>query len=77
MTKLEVWNIYITKNPKFVEKDSRIIFTERGIQQFFERTWDLAYKAGQESPAPKSMPHAKDKNDFGDIFGGLFGARNK
>ena len=48
ITKEEVWKIYIQKNPKFVEVGGTITFTEKGIKQFFDKTWDLAYKTGKD-----------------------------
>lgn len=77
MKKHEVWTIYVQKNPKFATSGSQITFTEVGIYQFFERTWDLAHsegmKKGREQSAKEPGSHGSDL--FGDVFGGLFGKR--
>lgn len=83
MKKNELWTIYVQKNPKFAASGSRITFTEVGVYQFFERTWDLAHsegiKRGRELEGYNSKPAKEDplfdSSSFNDIFGGIFGKR--
>jgi len=46
MKKSELWAIYLKKNPKFGAPGGRVTFTEVGIYQLFERTWDHAHAEG-------------------------------
>ena len=80
MKKEEVWQIYVNKNPKFEIRGCSITFTEVGIRQFFERTWDLAHSEGiANGRALEAMQNSpkREKEDpkspFNDIFGNMFG----
>jgi hypothetical protein len=81
MKKEEIWDIYIKKNPKFVEEGAVIKFTKIGIYQFFERTWDLAHSEGVENgKALESMNNTPEKpkydsNVYNDVFGSIFGKK--
>ena len=46
MKKEDLWKIYCTKNPKFADDDSQIIFTGRGLKKLFEQTYDAAHSKG-------------------------------
>ena len=65
-----------------MEEDAQIIFTPKGLRQFFERTWDLAHKQGIENGrALEAMdeedgnenPPKYDSSDFRNMFGSMFG----
>ena len=77
MQKQEVWAVYARKNPKFTISGSNITFTEVGIYQFFERTWDLAHSEGVKNGKAlaemnKEQQKKQPDNPFPDLFGGLF-----
>ncbi len=60
MNKAELWARYCAKNPKFAgTPDEHVTQTVRGIKAFFDQTYDLAYKAGQDNPT--------------NVFDGVFG----
>jgi hypothetical protein len=77
MQKHEVWAIYARKNPKFTTSGSNITFTEVGIYQFFERTWDLAHSEGVKNGKAlaemnKTKPESKPNDTFRELFGDVF-----
>lgn len=78
MKKHEVWSVYVEKNPKFAASGSKITFTEVGVYQFFERTWELAHSEGVR----KGIAQTKEEQDrelkqaMGGLFDELFGMAN-
>lgn len=44
MTKSELWQIYVKKNPAFTTSGAH--FTASGLYKFFSTTYDLAHDAG-------------------------------
>jgi hypothetical protein len=47
MTKQQLWEIYTTRNPSFLE-DGFITLTKDGIKKLFDQTWDQGFQAGSE-----------------------------
>jgi len=47
MKKEELWEIYVTKNPKFATEGANL--TANGLKKLFEQVWEHAYKSGVSS----------------------------
>ena len=47
MTKNELWNIYIKRNPSF-NGDGNITMSAKGLKKLFDTTWDTAFYKGEE-----------------------------
>ena len=46
MTKEDLWNIFIKKNPSFITKPTT--FTPDGLRKFFDQTWDQGFRQACE-----------------------------
>ena len=68
MTKIKLWAIYVSKNPKFEEVDATVTFTQEGLKKFFDQTFNQGFKEGQETMAKLK----ESSNPFDSIFDGLF-----
>jgi hypothetical protein len=64
MTKSELWQIYIDRNPELLEDGARL--SKRCIMQFFETTWNAAYTEGRRST---ERPNKTPMDILTDIFG--------
>lgn len=62
MTKQQLWGIYTTKNPSFLE-DGFITLTKDGIKKLFDQTWDQGFQAGmnQSNQATPTPPNPMDE----------------
>lgn len=47
MTKNELWNIYVKRNPSF-NGDGNITMSAKGLKKLFDTTWDTAFYKGEE-----------------------------
>lgn len=47
MTKNELWNIYVKRNPSF-NGDGNITMSAKGLKKLFDTTWDTAFYRGEE-----------------------------
>lgn len=47
MTKQELWDAYVAKNPKFADESADITLTARGLKKLFEQTYDHGYEHGK------------------------------
>ncbi len=66
MTKDELWNAYVTRNPKFAESGN-VVLSAAGLKKLFDQTWEKAFTAGIDS---KCDQHPKD--DYSDILQQMF-----
>ncbi len=66
MTKEELWNFYVLKNPSF-ESDEIITMKTTGLKKMFELTYEIGYKAGKER-----LNESKSDNYINDLFKGIF-----
>ncbi len=48
MTKEQLWQKYVEKNPCFGEPDSRFTITGKGIKSLFDQTWDKATESTEQ-----------------------------
>lgn len=72
MTRENLWQIYVRKNPALLSKT--VIFTAEGIRKFFDVTFNTALEKGEfdtiEAEAAQT-PHPSSIPDFmRDFFGG-------
>jgi len=61
MNKSQLWKIYIEKNPVFLEGNIR--FTQKGLKDFFDQTFEQGVKEGQSKSKSKSS-NGSDMTDF-------------
>lgn len=47
MTKNELWNIYVKRNPSF-NGNGNITMSANGLKKLFDTTWDTAFYKGEE-----------------------------
>ena len=47
MTKNELWNIYVKRNPSFNGKGN-VTMSANGLKKLFDTTWDTAFYKGEE-----------------------------
>ena len=47
MTKNELWNIYVKRNPSF-NGNGNITMSAKGLKKLFDTTWDTAFYKGEE-----------------------------
>lgn len=47
MTKNELWNIYVKRNPSF-NGNENITMSAKGLKKLFDTTWDTAFYKGEE-----------------------------
>jgi hypothetical protein len=79
MKKTELWKIYCSKNPKFLEIDAQVTFTQKGLVHFFEQTWEIAHSEGiingkaLAEMQSSSTSGTKGSNDlYNDLFKTMF-----
>ena len=44
MTKVELWELYVSKNNLLTNDE--VIFTASGLKKFFDTTWEQGYQQG-------------------------------
>lgn len=67
MTKSELWNIYVKRNPAFVEKETVTIKTD-SLKRLFDQTWEQAEKHAREASPKQQTNHY-------DVLNRMFGGR--
>lgn len=75
MTKEELWEAYVTRNPKFVYGD-KVTMSTRGLRKLFEQTWDKAYTQGGKD-ALQTPQNSSDSNRGENLFNQMFGGFRK
>jgi hypothetical protein len=71
MTRDQLWTIYTTKNPQFL--DSGATFTAAGLKKFFDQTWDQAHDQGVKNG--KALSQKDSSSPAMDIFKEVFGSK--
>ena len=72
MTRSQLWNIYVKRNPSF-GGDGNVTMTARGLRKMFETTWDVAYFDGEEEP---DRSYRQDQpNDNVETLKSIFGMK--
>jgi hypothetical protein len=71
MTSIELWTIYIKKNPRFQESDATFTFTGAGLRKFFDQTYEQGYKQGKADAEAEAEPR-KQQYDMPDFFRDIF-----
>jgi len=64
MTKDELWNLYVDRNPAF-EGEANVTMTTAGIRKLFDQTWDISFKSGLEKGK------VSGDNLYNQMFGGF------
>ena len=65
MTKEELWNTYVAKNPSF-EGDGNVTMSAKGLRKMFDQTWAIAKEAEADHSSEQGG------NIFNEIFGKNF-----
>jgi hypothetical protein len=65
MTKQELWDAYVAKNPKFADENAEITLTGRGLKKLFEQTYDKGYEKGKNVGAFNSPASSTSSDPFG------------
>ena len=73
MTKQELWNLYLEKNPSFEEKGCTL--SAKAIKALFEQTYDMGHKEGLANGKIIGAMRGEDSdgsNWSSDLFKDLF-----
>lgn len=72
MTKRELWNKYVERNPSF-DGDGNVTLSARGLRKMFDQTWEIAFDSGAMDDEPYVPPKDVEiPESFKNIFGGIF-----
>ena len=73
MTKRELWNKYVERNPSF-DGDGNVTLSARGLRKMFDQTWDIAFEFGEtEFGEMNEKPYIPKKNvEMPDFFKQIF-----
>jgi hypothetical protein len=76
MTKEELWELYVSKNPRFAGTEN-ITLTPNGLKKLFDQTYDEGVNYALETTTQfKNKTSMNAPDIFEDIFGG-FGKKGK
>jgi len=77
-TKIQLWEIYISKNPHWV--DGNITLTPAGLKKLVEQSYQQGYNHGttvagkvHENLRKAGVWADKPKDEYGDVFSDVFG----
>lgn len=69
MTKHDLWQRYLARNPKFLTEGAH--FTAEGLKKFFDQTYDVAHAEGMDEAMDKF--HSASSASLPEGFETLFG----
>lgn len=65
MTRADLWNAYVARNPAFAGPGN-VTLSTAGLRKLFDQTWDKAEESGRAAAANG----AKMSDMFNEMFGG-------
>jgi hypothetical protein len=63
MKQIELWQIYVRKNPSFEKEGGTVTITTESLKRFFDQAYEQGYQQGQKESQPTTL-----YNPFADIF---------
>tara|TARA_R110000868_G_scaffold177691_6_gene416698 strand:- start:746 stop:970 length:225 start_codon:yes stop_codon:yes gene_type:complete len=73
MTRDELWQIYVRKNPALLSKT--VIFTAEGIRKFFDVTFKTALEKGEHDTLEAEAAHTPHPSAMPDFMREFFGGK--
>lgn len=70
MTKDKLWEIYVSRNPKFLTEGAAL--TPSGLKKFFDQTWEAGHDQGVANGRVLGAEEERKKIPK-DLFSGIFG----
>lgn len=68
MTKTELWEIYVKRNPSF-EGEGNVTLSKKGLRKLFEQTWNQAYYYGEPENREEDYEDTIAMEQLKSIFG--------